>query len=305
MTRLAVVTGAAGFIGGRVAARLVQEGWRVIGIGHGSPPPESGLKRRWVESDVSATALSKLGCAPDAIIHCAGTASVGRAESDPRGEQLRTVGATRAVLDFSASLPAPARMVMVSSAAVYGAATLMPTPENAPLGPLSRYGEFKAEAEGLWREHASRYGQSMAIVRLFSVYGEGLRKQLLWDACGKLLRGDGRFDGTGDETRDWLHVDDAANLLVSAIGQASRDCAIVNGGSGSAVRVRDVLEVLRVALGDLPLPRYSGVARSGDPQHYAADISLALSWGWRPGISWREGVERYAHWFTTLGEAAR
>lgn len=304
MRGLALVTGAAGFIGSRVVDRLVADGWRVVGIGHGSPHADARRNMRWVESDLTAAALSALDCAPDAIVHCAGTASVGRAESDPQGEHRRTVGATRSVLDFSASLPAPARLVMVSSAAVYGAAAEMPTPESSPLAPLSRYGEFKVEAEGLWCDHALEYGRQAAIVRLFSVYGEGLRKQLLWDACGKLMRGDGRFDGTGDETRDWLYVDDAVELLVSSIGRAKRECVIVNGGSGNPVPVRDVVDALRSALGNAPLPRFSGLIRSGDPRHYAADISLAASWGWRPRVEWQEGFERYARWFARLGEAA-
>jgi len=51
-------------------------------------------------------------------------------------------------------------------------------------------------------------------VRLFSIYGVGLRKQLLWDGCRKLMAADLVFSGTGHETRDWLHVEDAATLLI-------------------------------------------------------------------------------------------
>ena len=140
-------------------------------------------------------------------------------------------------------------------------------------------------------------GARAAIVRLFSVYGEGLRKQLLWDACGKIFSGNAQFGGTGRESRDWLHVDDAARLLAVAGEWASVECPVVNGAAGTAVSTRDVICELRDALrpsGDIG---FDGIVRSGDPAHYWADIGKARQWGWAPSVGWKEGVRRYADWY--------
>jgi UDP-glucose 4-epimerase len=139
----------------------------------------------------------------------------------------------------------------------------------------------------------------VSIVRFFSVYGCGLRKQLLWDACCKFANYDTVFMGTGEEVRDWLHVEDAANLLLAATEHASAECPTVNGGSGEGVTVRDVL--LHLA-GSLPqrglIPTFSGSQRTGDPSRYVADIERSKAWGWQPKRFWIEGVAEYAAWWT-------
>jgi UDP-glucose 4-epimerase len=152
-------------------------------------------------------------------------------------------------------------------------------------------------AEELCLSYARNFGVASTIVRLFSVYGPGLRKQLLWDACMKIQRGDNTFFGSGLETRDWLHVDDAVSLLMAAGEQASNECPVVNGGAGQGVTVRDVLGELFSAFGRNDTPTFSGVTRSGDPVNYVAETSLARKWGWQPGMKWQEGIREYAEWF--------
>ena len=154
-------------------------------------------------------------------------------------------------------------------------------------------------AEEMVSSYARQFGTSTAIVRFFSVYGSGLRKQLLWDASCKLARNDITFMGTGDEVRDWLHVEDAAQLMLVADEHASMDCPIVNGGSGVGVTVRDVLKHLgHSLLGHEIVPKFSGVQRTGDPSRYVADIEGSKRWGWQPKQNWRDGMTEYAAWWT-------
>ena len=297
MSGLALVTGAAGFIGSHAVRQLLAERFEVVGIGHAAVGRGAISACRLHESDIDHAALRALRCVPDIVIHCAGGASVGRSIADPAAERSRTLDSAAAVLDFAAESAPRARLVLISSAAVYGNAAIQPIEEGAELAPVSPYGDYKLQAEEMWRSHAGRHGLAGAIVRLFSVYGEGLRKQLLWDACNKLCAGDNDFGGTGEESRDWLHVADASRLLLLASRHSVPDCPVVNGGSGRAITVREVLCELSVALGlDLP-PRFNGIARPGDPMRYLADIMRARAWGWQPRLEWREGIRRYAHWF--------
>ena len=297
MKSVALVTGAAGFIGSVVVRSLLGDGLEVVGIGHAGAQPVEALGYRWQESDIDFARLCALDCVPELVIHCAGSASVGRSSAEPETERSRTLDSAAAVLDFAAAIAPRARLVLISSAAVYGHVERQPIGESEALCPVSPYGEYKKLAEELWSAHAAGHGARAAIVRLFSVYGEGLRKQLLWDACTKLCAGNNEFGGTGEESRDWLHVADAARLLVMAGRHAAPDCPVVNGGFGQAITVREVLSELSSALGLDLIPRFNGIARPGDPARYLADIARARAWDWQPRVEWREGIRRYAHWF--------
>lgn len=297
---IALVTGARGSIGRNVAVALAHKGWTVHGIGHGDWGVEERLSwgiQRWNENDVSLAALRSLDIRPDLIVHCAGSGSVGASISDPYVDFRRTVSTTADLLEFVRGECPQATLVYPSSAAVYGIAEHFPITEDAPLRPASPYGVHKRLAEELVRDHARLFGLNAAIVRLFSIYGEGFRKQLLWDACRRICADETEFFGTGLETRDWLHVSDAGELMIRAADNAGPHCPVVNGGSGVAVTVADVVGELFDLMGKNDRPVFCGTERHGDPRDYQADISRAVAWGWRPSIDWRAGLSRYAAWF--------
>ncbi len=300
MPRTVLVTGAYGFIGRNVAKHSANAGCQVVGIGHGSWAREEWRQwgiSEWHATDITTDALLTYAGLPEVIVHCAGSGSVGFSMIHPHQDFQRTVDATVAVLEFVRLHAPQARVVYPSSAGVYGVVEKLPIAEFDPLAPVSPYGVHKRISEEMCCSYAHHFGLSVAIVRLFSVYGIGLRKQLLWDACMKIRNGGNSFFGSGMETRDWLQVDDAASLLLVAGERASVECPIVNGGSGQGVLVRDLLSELFVCFGRSDAPQFSGASRSGDPLHYIADISRLCSWGWQPKMAWREGVRQYAEWF--------
>ena len=188
-------------------------------------------------------------------------------------------------------------MVYPSSAAVYGLGESLPNRENDALLPVSPYGMHKLMAENLCDSYARNFDISTVMVRFFSIYGDGLQKQLLWDACSKAARGDTKFSGSGAELRDWLHVEDAASLLEASISYASSSCPVVNGGSGTGLSVKNILSRLFSLYGsDLPC-NFSGTSRPGDPAGYQADVSRLEQWGWRPEVDLDVGLARYISWF--------
>lgn len=298
--RVALITGAHGTIGRYVASALAKRNWTVVGIGHGrwrdGEMAAHGLSS-WKEDDVSLEALRGLKLRPDLVIHCAGSGAVGPSVTAPHADFRRTVDLTAEVLEFVRADCPGATLVYPSSAAVYGIADALPMREEAPLRPTSPYGAHKKIAEDLVREHARLFGLKAAVVRLFSIYGEGFRKQLLWDACLKLKANELEFFGTGKETRDWLHAEDAAELLIRAADHASRDCPVLNGGSGQSVAVQAVVAELSRLMNCPGTPSFCGTQRPGDPMHYHADMRQAFGWGWRPAIAWQDGFSRYVAWF--------
>lgn len=300
MAKTALVTGGHGFMGRHVARAIASQGIEVIAIGHGSWSEgewrDWGISR-WHTADVTIGTMFRHAGTPDTIFHCAGSGSVGYSLTNPYQDYQRTVETTLAVLEYMRTVGHQPSLVLPSSAAVYGIASKQPISTDCQLLPLSPYGLHKKIAEDLCRSYGRHFGTRCAIVRLFSLYGAGLRKQLLWDACVSVTQGNATFGGTGAETRDLLHVDDAAALLVMAAEQSAHDCPTVNGGTGEAATIRDIVDTIVDELRGSARAQFSGAARSGDPQHYQADVVKAHGWGWQPRFGWREGVRSYARWF--------
>ena len=187
-----LVTGAHGFVGRHVSRSFAQRGHEVVGMGHGGWKSEEwqswGLCR-WTETDISIEALEKFGGEPEVIVHCAGGGSVPMSVVQPYQDFERTVISMANVLEYIRLKSPATRLVFPSSAAVYGNAETMPIKEEDRCAPISPYGMHKLLAEQLMTSYANAYGVSCVIVRFFSIYGCGLRKQLLWDACGKIAGG--------------------------------------------------------------------------------------------------------------------
>lgn len=303
---LVLITGAHGFLGRHVARLFAQKGHTVFGLGHGNWSRDEweqwGLTG-WKRADVNLEMLKEYAEVPSVIVHCAGGGSVAFSIKDPIADFARTVETTAHVLEYVRMSAPSCRIVYPSSASVYGAVERLPISEDCHAAPISQYGVHKLMAELMVASYARQFGTSASIVRLFSVYGCGLQKQLLWDASRKFAKGDTTFMGTGDEVRDWLHVEDAAELLFIAAENTSVGCPIVNGGSGEGTTVREVLLHLKSSFSPTDdTLTFTGMQRTGDPSRYVADIQNAKQWGWSPKHQWRRGVEEYAAWWRTASQ---
>jgi len=293
---VAFVTGAAGFLGGAVAGALVRGGWRVAGFD--VMQGWAGGCAHWITGEVAREGLARAAAeigAPEIIFHAAGGSSVGASVADPEADFARTVLSLRETLAFMAQHAPDVRLIYPSSAAVYGAAEAGPVEESAWLQPISPYGRNKLQAE--FEIATARV--NAVVLRFFSLYGPGLRKQLLWDLATRLAAGPDRLElsGTGEELRDFLFIDDAVRLVGLA---ASGRSTILNGGRGEAVSVREAAATLARALGSKAEIGFSGEARAGDPQALVADVSKARAFGVAPRVGFEEGVRRYARWFQGL-----
>lgn len=297
--RIALVTGARGFIGRHIARALAVHGYAVHGLGHGEWPrgdwERHGLSA-WRPGDVTPESLLTMP-EPELIVHCAGGASVARSVADPLVDFRGSVETTAAVLEHVRVRAPSAGVVLLSTGSVYGSHEKGAVPEEAALSPQSPYASHKLMAEALCASYGRSFGVRSAAIRFFSVYGPGLRKQLLWDACTRLASGEASFAGTGGETRDFLHVEDAARLILCAATRVSPATPIVNGGAGVGASVREVVTALADALGTPRRPSFTQMRRPGDPFRFVADNSLARSWGWEPRVGWEDGVRAYAAWF--------
>jgi len=313
LTRTVLVTGGAGFLGQACARRFRDADWRVVGIGHSNWTDEIARAvgyDHWVNGRITSESLKTLtDVCPGlrVVVHCAGNGSVPYSLEAPLEAYERTVGTTAVLLDHLRRHSSSAVVLYPSSAAVYGAAQDRPLSETDAPNPVSPYGFHKLMVETLLAEHAACFSQRAVAVRFFSIYGPGLRKQLLWDASRRLMLGESvqTFYGTGDETRDWIHVNDAASLLLYMAQRSltlpeTTNLEVINGASGIRVTVKEILTMLAAALNSETKIRFNGAIRLGDPRFYHADMGCANAVGWYPSITLSEGLYNYARWISEI-----
>lgn len=302
---VAYVAGAAGAIGRHCVALLRARGWIVGGIGHGGVQwePNGGIDA-WIAGDVSTEnldALAEFVGAPDLFVNLAGGSSVGPSLQLPLADFERTVLSGARIFNWVWRNAPEARITLASSAAVYGSGHDHAITEEDALRPVSPYGHHKLLMEQNARFWGQSFGVRAAIVRLFSVYGPGLRKQLVHDLCGRLSASPAELvlSGTGAETRDWLWIEDAARLLVDIAGEASTDVPAINGCTGAGVPIGDVAVRLAELWGNNTAIRFDGVSRPGDPFHLHGDGTRLFETGFRPSLDLADGLARtVGHWQT-------
>lgn len=299
-----LVTGAFGFLGRCIVDEFAGVGYRVVGID----------RVRAAGQDLGPVALDEYHSLelpsaeldgllrtirPSVIAHAAGPASVADSMRDPRSDFDGTVGVLGALLDSVRTSSPDSGVIILSSAAVYGNPAELPIAETAPTQPVSPYGFHKVIAEQLLREYRTVYGIHSCAARVFSAYGIGLRRQLLWDVCEKARRADVvELSGTGDETRDFVHCRDVAQAVRLIAQDAPMDAEVYNVASGTATTIRELAETLVHALKPDAAVRFSGEQRPGDPLYWQADIAALSGLGFTPTVVLREGAEEYARWFT-------
>jgi len=189
------------------------------------------------------------------------------------------------------------RVILLSSAAVYGDAERIPIPETAPLKPISPYGFHKMVCETLAREFHSIYSLQVCSARIFSAYGPGLRKQVLWDISNKALKlGEVRLLGTGRESRDFIYVSDIVLGLSTLLERGEFTSEVYNLASGRETTIAEIAHLLVNALGIPARIEFEGLQRPGDPSRWAADMSRLSGFGFEPCISIEDGISSYAKW---------
>lgn len=283
-----LITGITGFIGGSFGRYAVQSGHDVMGTGRF----DSGKQWSGLYTPVTGVAdLTNLirDFLPDVVLNAAGTASVNASLGDPLNDFRGSVQTCAEVLEAVRLSGTQPLIVIPSSAAVYGNPAVLPVAEEAPLQPISPYGFHKAAAELLAREYAECFGLRVIICRFFSVFGFAQRRLLVWELYKQSAGNEPTvwLAGTGEETRDFLHIDDLGEALLGLAKQSETragDCMIVNVASGVETGVVALAEKIR----DLVAPEKKilcrGNLRKNDPLRWCAEVSRlqTLLPAWKP-----------------------
>ena len=300
-----LITGAYGFLGRHAARKFKEEGHHVTGIGHGKWYAEEYNKwgiDTWVESTITFEAMINTNQLFDIIVHCGGSGSVGFSTVNPYEDFQKSVQSTLALLEYIRLRKPDCKFIYPSSVAVQGSLPDIPITEDMESNPISPYGFHKKIAEELCRSYHINFGLNIGIIRFFSIYGDGLQKQLLYDACRKIdIAGAGEaiFFGSGGETRDWIHVNDASALIYK-LALEVQGINILNGGSGNRINIATVLQLLKEEFGSEATISFNGAVREGDPRFFWSDNTKLQKYNWETTVNLREGIRSYVNYYKQL-----
>lgn len=295
-----LITGAKGFVGSHVCKHFKQKGYTTYGIGHGSLSVEESQEIRldyWKKDDISISSILEFNQTFDLIVHCGGSGSVGFSVEYPYDDFKKTVDGTLEVLEYMRLYNPNAHLIYPSSPAVQGECEDKSIKEEYIGKPASPYGYHKKIAEDLCQSYSEKYDIRVSIVRLFSVYGRGLKKQLLWDACQKLqdAKTEALFWGTGEETRDFIHIDDVIFLFEKLLERKS-GFLIINGGTGVKLTIKDVVKMIRDLINPTIDVKFNNQINIGNPIYYWADMKKLNEHDFDAKISFEEGLNEFVSW---------
>jgi UDP-glucose 4-epimerase len=217
---------------------------------------------------------------------------------DPLADLLANAGSTLVALEAARRSRRRPLVVVASSAAVYGNAETLPIPETQRREPVSPYGVSKLAAEEYVALYHRLYSVPCLAARLFSLYGPGQRKQVIFDLLSRLFDGEDPLviRGKPEVARDFMFARDAARGLIALAKRAPAEGEVYNLATGRAVTLGELAELL-IRTAELEARvTFTGILRPGDPLRWKADITRIAALGVRAETSLEDGLRATALW---------
>ena len=308
---LALVTGGAGFIGSHIVRALLAEGWQVRVLDDFSSGKRENLagltpaRLEVQEGDLrDPLALRAALRGVVVVFHEAAFVSVPASMEDPLTcHEVNDVGTAR--LLEAARQAGVARVVLASSAAVYGDSTAFPLREDQPPRPLSPYAATKAANELYARLYTAAFDLPVTALRYFNVYGPRQRPDSPYAAAipifaRRMLAGQPpTIFGDGGQRRDFVFVGDVAQANLRAAESEAAAGETINICTGHEVTLLELLATLQELIPDAPAPVFAP-PRPGDIYRSVGDPTKAARLlGFRPQTSLREGLAEVVAWMRT------
>ncbi len=289
----ALITGVSGFVGPYLVKHLVTNGFEVFGIDRAGTKVEGCVVSVCDITDAAAVAAVVQRVRPDFIFHLAGQSSVALSWKEPELTRKVNVGGTRNLLKAVADAGMNPKVLVISSAEVYGIAKKFPTSESEPLKPISPYGESRVEQESLALEYFRTKGVRLVISRSFNHTGPGQPSGLVCSNFAKQLAviEKGKQQpvvrvGDLSVVRDFSDVRDVVRAYQVLLQKGSFG-EVYNVCSGKAYSIGEILERL-VKLSGLKVKveqETSRIREHAVPVFHGDNSKLAAATGWKPEIS--------------------
>ena len=307
----AFVSGGAGFIGSNLVDRLLDVGHEVTVYDNLSTGLLQFLEYardfdrfRLVEGDLlDEDSLSEAIAGHEFVFHLAANADVRFGTEHPRRDLEQNTIVTNNVLEAMRK-NGISKIAFASTGSVYGDATVIPTPENAPF-PIqtSLYAASKLAGEGLIAAYCGGFGFQSWIFRFVSILGERYTHGHVFDFYRKLKQDPSRLEvlGNGKQRKSYLYIQDCIDAMLFALEKSNESVNVLNLGVDGYCEVNDSIGWICEELGVTPKLEYSGGERGwiGDNPFIFLDSSKIRDLGWKPKLSIQDGVLKTIQYLKT------
>ena len=292
-----LVTGSQGFLARNLSKRLKRNNFKIYGIGRGAWKKNDHKNWGYIKNINSDISLKNLFVYRKIkfhyIVHCAGKVIGLKPEDDFK----RNVLTTQSILEFASLLNNKTKFIFMSTLAVYGNSKKSILKEEMPIRPISNYALNKLLAENICDFYFQRKKIDLLIARAGSLYGPGLKRQFIYDACRKIKANKNIFFGTGEEIRDWLYLDDFTELIHKIIKKSFSGKIIINVGSGKGIKIKDVINFINHKLSKNIDPIFNNFGSDSNPKKLISSIKKAKKFNWKPKTNFYYGLNEYIKWF--------
>lgn len=296
-----LILGSEGFIGRYAVQFYLKKQWTVVGCDLFEAPSQS---YKYIKLSRLSFELEDVmqDMRFDYCINAAGSGNVSYSVSHPLIDFEANALDVIRLLDALKKWQPQCRYLHISSAAVYGNPVGLPIAETHPCSPISPYGYHKWVAEIVCREYFTIYKQPIAIVRPFSVYGPGLKKQLFWELYQRYKANKAGIElwGTGQESRDFVFVEDLIAAIHSVFMSSPFECDVYNVASGKETTIAEAVHVLFKNIDNNVALKFNNQVRAGDPVNWRADVNKLLQTGYTPAVNFELGINKLAAWLKSL-----
>ncbi|MEA2071911.1 MAG: SDR family NAD(P)-dependent oxidoreductase [Asgard group archaeon] len=305
-----LVTGGCGFIGSNIVKALNEEGYNIKIIDDLSTGKKEHIQEiinskqvSLIKGDIVNYSLMEQELqGVDIVIHEAAKPDV-RASTEQifRDFEVNVKG-TVTILQAMITNNVPKIIFASSGGTVYGETTVLPTPENHPLAPISHYGASKAACEQYLSSYASLYDLEAISLRLGNIFGPPSDKGVMYDFFWKLKKTPEKLEilGNGKQVKSYLYVDDCVDAHLKAIDYSTKDHEAFNIATSEGITVNEIADEIVSAMNLTNVTyNYTGGERgwAGDVRKAISDISKAKEkLDWKPQIPIKKGLEKYVNW---------
>ncbi len=233
----------------------------------------------------------------DVCINASGAAEVNFSFENPAKDFELNVWNVIKLLNALRLYNPKCKFINFSSAAVYGNPLHLPIHEKMIPKPLSPYGFHKLQSEYLLHEYHKFFNIPTCSMRVFSAYGPGLKKQLFWDLLKKINQNQTiELFGTGEESRDFIFIEDILIALDLIIKKSNFEGDIINVATGVEINIKEAVSTFYKIINPEIKFSFTGKIKLGDPNNWQADISKLKEFGFIPLYTLSEGLEKYVEW---------
>lgn len=302
-----LITGGAGFIGSHLAEKLSRNN-KILVFDNLSSGKKDFLKTvecKIIDADITNKDAIVSACeGVEMVYHMAASPDVRRSTTKPLDTFRNNVVGTVNVLEACRNNGVK-KIIFASSSTVYGIADIVPTPEEAPILPISNYGAAKAACENYIMSYSYLYGIHGIILRYANIIGPRTTHGVIYDFYNKLKANPKELEilGDGTQKKSYLHVSDCVGATILSTKASEKPFDIFNVCAKDQITVKKIADIIvsHLGLSDVKY-KYTGgkIGWKGDVPKFLLDSKKLVSRGWAPKYSTEQAIIDTVDWLNNF-----